>query len=186
MPLQRTVYYLPGHGGQIATGLGKGLNDRGFHLEGRETRGEFRSMPFREQVDRVAEDVSDRFWSEHSLVVANSYGAYLFLHAQTLLPPYIGRVLLLSPIVGEFKDVQSQRGFIPPRADVILQLAKDGLMPAPKNCEAHVGSEDWQSLPENVCTLGSLLGFNVTIVPGAGHMLGKDYVGEVLDRWLPK
>ena len=41
----RTVYYLPGHGGQLATGLGQGLMDRGFHVAGRETRGDFRSLP---------------------------------------------------------------------------------------------------------------------------------------------
>jgi hypothetical protein len=35
-------------------------------------------------------------------VVAVSFGAYLFLHAQTQLPAYPGQVLLLSPILGEF------------------------------------------------------------------------------------
>jgi len=186
MSLQRTVYYLPGHGGQLATGLGQGLSDRGFHLEGRETRGEFRSLSFQKQVNQVSEDLTGKFWSDDSLVVANSYGAYLFLHAQAQLPPYVGRVLLLSPIVGEFKDTQTLRGFIPPRAELILQLANTGQMSAPQNCEAHVGSEDWQSPPNNVRMLGNLLGFNVTVVPGAGHMLGKDYVGPLLDRWLPK
>jgi transposase InsO family protein len=36
-----TVYYLPGYGGQLATGLGQGLIDRGFHVAGRETRDDF-------------------------------------------------------------------------------------------------------------------------------------------------
>lgn len=29
------------------------------------------------------------------------------------------------------------------------------------------------------------LGIPVEVVPGGGHMLGKDYVGNLLDRWLP-
>ena len=31
----RTVYYLPGHGGQLHTGLGEGLLSRGWHVTGR-------------------------------------------------------------------------------------------------------------------------------------------------------
>jgi predicted alpha/beta hydrolase family esterase len=178
------IYYLPGRGGQLSTGLGQGLRDRGFSIEGRETRGQFQTLPFDEQVTQIAYDLNDRFWTEESLVVANSFGAYLFLHAQTRLPPYIGRVLLLSPIIGSFKDEQTLRGFIPPHSELILELAKAGKMPAPKRCEVHVGSEDWQSDPESVLMLGRMLGFLVTVVPGAGHVLGKDYVGSVLDRWL--
>jgi hypothetical protein len=60
-----------------------------------------------------------------------------------------------------------------------------GEMPVPRICEVHVGSEDWQSNPENVRMLGKLLGVSVTVVQGGGHMLGKEYVGPLLDRWLP-
>jgi len=56
--------------------------------------------------------------------------------------------------------------------------------PVPKQCEIYVGSEDWQSNPENVTAMGSMLGINVTVVPDAGHRLPKDYVGSLLDRWL--
>lgn len=42
-----TVYYLPGAGGQLATGLGQALLDRSFDVTGRETRGTFRSLPLR-------------------------------------------------------------------------------------------------------------------------------------------
>lgn len=42
---RQTVYYLPGFGGQLATGLGQGLMDRGFDVTGRETRGDFRDLP---------------------------------------------------------------------------------------------------------------------------------------------
>ena len=49
------------------------------------------------------------------------------------------------------------------------------------NCEAHVGAEDWQSNPESVKNLFSLLGVGVTVVPEAGHALPKDYVGSLLD-----
>jgi hypothetical protein len=57
-------------------------------------------------------------------------------------------------------------------------------MPIPRLCEMHVGSEDWQSDPVAVTRLASLLGLPVTVVPRDGHMLGKDYVGRLLDGWL--
>ncbi len=181
---ERTIYYLPGHGGRLHTGLGEGLAERGLHIVGRETVGDFRQLPFREQVALVASDFQQHFWHEDALVVAVSFGGYLFLHAQAELPPFPGKVLLLSPIVGEFNNDANGMGFIPPYAERLRDLALAGALPAPARCEIHVGSEDWQSDPDSVTALGRATGIRVTVVPGAGHMLGKDYVGPVLDRWL--
>lgn len=178
------IYYLPGHGGRIDTGLGRELIRRGYGLIGRETIGAFLALPFQEQVDLVAQDLLGRCGSEGSRVVANSYGAYLFLHAQAQLPPYPGSVLLLSPIVGEFTNDELMVGFIPPRSRKLWDMAQRGALPAPSHCEIHVGAQDWQSNPQAVTALAVRLGLAVTVVPNAGHALGKQYVGAVLDRWL--
>ncbi|WP_167394318.1 alpha/beta fold hydrolase [Limnohabitans parvus] len=151
---------------------------------GRELFGDFKKLGFQQQVDAVASDLERELWHEDARVIANSFGAYLFLHAQAQLPPYVGRVILLSPIVGEFGNEETQMNFIPPRADKLLELARAGSFPVPKQCQVHVGSEDWQSNPANVTTFGELLGIDVTIVPNAGHMLPKEYVGALLGRWL--
>jgi hypothetical protein len=79
----KTIYYLPGYGGQLASGLGRALMDRGFDVAGRETRGDFRSLPFDEQIATVGQDLKDHFWHADARVICNSFGAYLFLHAQT-------------------------------------------------------------------------------------------------------
>lgn len=180
-----TVYYLPGHGGHLESGLGQALRQRGFNLTGRETVGEFRRLRFTEQVDMIAEDLTSSHWHEESRVVANSFGAYLFLHAQSCMKPYLGRVLLLSPIVGQFSDDEnSGLGFIPPRAERLSELAEAGTYPTPMHCEIHVGELDWQSNPTNVLKLADRIGLPVTVVPKAGHMLGKPYVSALLDRWL--
>ena len=34
--------------------------------------------------------------------MSNSFGVYLFLNTQSLIPAFPGKVLLLSPIVAEF------------------------------------------------------------------------------------
>lgn len=179
-----SVYYLPGHGRRLGKGLGEALMGRGFDIYGRETVGEFLALRFTDQVELVAEDLHTQCWHPHAQVIANSFGAYLFLHAQALLPPFIGRVLLLSPIVGEFSEEGASIGFIPPSPERLLKLAQSGAYPAPMHCEIHVGAQDWQSNPENVLKLAALLDLPVTVVPDAGHMLGKEYVGKLLDAWL--
>ena len=176
------VYYLPGHGGLISTGLGQALLDRGYDVTGRETVGDFKSLGFQAQVQTVASDLREYFWREDARVIANSFGAYLFLHAQALLgEPYIGNVILLSPIVGEFANDDEARpmNVIPPYAEKLLELASAGQFPVPVNCEIHVGSEDWQSCA-NAKGFGEIVGIKVHLVEGAGHMLPHAYVGELL------
>lgn len=182
--MNNAVYYLTGMGGRLDAGLGQGLLSRGFEIAGRELVGEFRKLDFQQQVDLVVSDLQSNFWQEDARVIANSFGAYLFLHAQAQMEPYIGKVILLSPIVGEFSNEETRMNFIPPRADKLLQLAKANSFPIPKQCDVHVGSEDWQSNPANVTAFGSMLGIDVTVVPNAGHMLPKEYVGDLLDKWL--
>ena len=176
----KTVYYLPGWGGQLATGLGQALMSIGFDVTGRETRGDFKAIGFREQVKCVAKDLETHFWSEEARVVANSFGCYLFLHAQSLLPPYPGRVVLLSPIVGSFDDDQKDMHFIPPQAERLFELIEAGLMPSPLKAEIHRGEDDWQSNPNAVRSLGQSLGIPVTVVPGVGHHLPHPYVDSLM------
>ena len=183
-PFRNVVYYLPGYGGQLATGLGQGLMDRGFEVTGRETRGDFRALPFKEQVQTIKQDLQNHLWHEHARVVCNSFGAYLFLHAQAEMTPFPGRVLLLSPVVGEFTSQQTNTWFSPPRPKRLRELAESGQFNAPARCEIHVGEDDWQSIPADVHSFGQLTGIPVTVVPKSGHNLGKTYVGPLLDHWL--
>lgn len=182
--MSNSIYLLPGRGGHLDKGLGQELNARGYNVVGRELHGEFRKSSFREQVKIIADDLQTGFWHKDAKVIANSFGAYLFLHAQSLLDPYIGKVLLLSPIVGEAAYEEKMMFFVPPMAGHLQKLVKNGAYPAPACCEIHVGEHDWQSNPANVIDLVAPLGINVTVVPNAGHTLGSSYVGGQLDNWL--
>lgn len=179
-----TVYYLPGAGGQLATGLGQALRDRGFDVTGRQTRGEFRALGFMDQLQLIRDDLQSYFWNKHARVICNSYGSYLFLHAQSQMEPFPGRVLMLSPIVGEFTSDETSTTFSPPRPTRLKELAETGQFPAPARSEIHVGSEDWQSIPANVQAFGHLTGIPVTVVRDGGHNLPKTYVSDLLDQWL--
>ena len=180
----KKIYYLAGQGGHLHKGLGEALLARGLDVAGREIQGEFKTIGFAAQVSTIANDLQTQHWDKDALVIANSFGAYLFLHAQTEMPPYIGRVLLLSPIVGEFGSEELQMGFIPPRAKKLFELASAGQYPTPTQCQIHVGSEDWQSNPTIVTKLGQMLNVPVHVVPNNGHMLERKYVSSLLDSWL--
>lgn len=180
-----TIYCLPGRGGRLNAGLGLELQRRGYSLMGRETVGEFARLPFTEQTKAIADDLVTAFWREDALLIANSFGCYLFLHAQSLLPPFPGKVLLLSPVVGSVTAPENGIHFSPPMADVLLALAATGGLCVPQSCEIHVGELDWQCPPALVCRFGEEAGISVTVVPENGHMLDKHYVSRLLDRWLP-
>ena len=178
------IYYLTGRGGRLHEGLGAALLTLGLDVVGREMHGAFGQMRFSQQVSAVAGDLQAHHWDSRSLVVANSFGAYLFLHAQAEMPPYVGRVLLLSPIVGEAHNQAQAVGFVPPRAGMLHELAMVGKYPVPFDCQMHVGSDDWQARPERVKELGQLLGIPVHVVPNSGHMLGKNYVRALIEGWV--
>jgi alpha-beta hydrolase superfamily lysophospholipase len=162
------------------------LAERGFDIAGRETRDEFKDLPFQQKIDTIASDLQTHFWNADAHVVVNSFGGYLFLHAQAQMEAFPGKVLLLSPIVGDFLDERTAVGFVPPRPMFLMEQAQQGKFPRLPKAEIHVGSEDWQSHPDNVKAFGDATGIPVTVVPGGGHMLGKEYVGGVLDKWLKK
>lgn len=123
------IYYLPGMGGRLDAGLGEELLLRGFALSGRETIGAFKKLSFGEQVDAVKQDLVERCWKPEALVIVNSFGGYLFPHAQLGLEPLPGRVLLLSPVIGATAQGVTGMRFYPPRSDVLHQTAKAGSFP---------------------------------------------------------
>ena len=178
--LNKSVYYLTGMDGRFDKGLGKAISARGYRVAGRELIGEFKKLEFQAKIDFIANDLLENHWSVDANVIANSFGAYLFLHVQAQMDPYPGNVILLSPIVGKFSNSTTGIGFIPPRAKKLAQLVCNGKFPTPRNCQIHVGSEDWQSNPEDF----KKLGIKTMIVPNAGHRLPIDYVSNMLDNWL--
>ena len=182
--MNRSIYLLPGRGRPLNEGLGAELHARGYDVFGRELVGDFAKRPFREQVDIVANDLKSGFWHDDAMVIGSSFGAYLFLHAQSGLDPFIGRVLLLSPIVGEASNEEAMMFFVPPGARRLQDLVNSGKYPAPAKCEIHVGENDRQSHPAVVMGIGQNLGLSVSVVPGNGHRLDANYVREVLDTWL--
>ena len=61
MDVDKSIYLLPGKGGSINQGLGEELNARGYDVFGRVSIGEFKKLPFREQIEIVANDLKTDF-----------------------------------------------------------------------------------------------------------------------------
>ena len=181
----KSIYLLPGRGGRLTAGLGLALKARGYNLSGRETLGDFAKLPLLDQAQAIAHDLQAEFWDGSAQVIANSYGAYLFLFAQMLMPAFPGKVLLLSPVIGAVAQSSvGNVGFAPPYAERLMALAKLGELIVPQHCEIHVGANDWQCPAERLSEFGRLTGIPVSIVPDSGHMLGHGYVNALLDQWL--
>lgn len=180
----KTIYYLPGNGDRLDTGWGAELLRRGAVLKGREHVGAFRDLTFEEKITLIVSDLKSNHWHQDALVIANSIGAYLFLHAQSMLPAFVGKVVLLSPIIGEAFDPETNRVYIPPRAGKLQQYIAAGRFNAPVDCEIHVGELDWQANPNEVTKLATPVGLRVNIVPDSGHQLDRAYVRELLTKLL--
>jgi hypothetical protein len=99
-------------------------------------------------VATIANEKKEHFWCEDAKIIVNSFGGYLLLHSLSQLTPYIGKTLLLSPIVGEFSSEEISMEFIPPYANRLSEVASRNQCPAPMNCSVYVESDDWQSNPE--------------------------------------
>lgn len=181
----RDVYYLPGRGGRIDAGLGLEIQSRGFSVFGHDMSGDFQRLRFSDQIQVIAGDLKARFWTNEAIVIANSFGAYLYLHAQTLLDPFPGRVLLLSPVMGTAAASGNGPRFSPPFADRLEGLAEARKLRVATRCEIHVGELDWQCQPASLTRFGEQVGIAVSVVAGGGHRLDKSYVSRLLDGWLP-
>jgi len=178
-----TIYYLTGRGGELDKGVGRALLDMGYQLSGREMSGTFDLLSIQNQIDLITQDLLDNFWHTDSKVIAVSYGAYLLLHSLSALKPYPGEILLLSPVLGGVINKTEMRYFSPPRSDKLMSLAEKKEFPIPNRIELHVGEHDWQSPFKRVIDFSEAVKAKCYIVPDTGHLLGKEYVTPILNRW---
>ena len=87
-------------------------------------------------------------------------------------------------MIGATAQGETGMRFYPSKADALKQKAQAGIFPTPHNIEVHIVEEDWQAGPQALVEVGKAVGIKVHVVLGRGHMLGSDYVGQLLDAWL--
>jgi pimeloyl-ACP methyl ester carboxylesterase len=167
------IYYLPGRGGRLIGGLGSFLSGFGT-VVGRELAGDFAKLSFGEQVELLRADLSGQDY----FVVANSYGCYLLLNALFELPGYAGKILLLSPVLGDAENPETGMVYCPPRAQRFVESLRSGRLRLGAAMQVLVGSEDWQCNREGLGLLKGLDAVDVKEVEGEGHRIPASVVLE--------
>jgi hypothetical protein len=159
------IYYLPGRGGSIASGLGEWLSANTASVAGRSLETDLKGLDFNEQVDLIERDML----RGPTAVVASSYGAYLFMHALSRVTEFRGHIYLISPILGP--AIGEGHYFRPPQSKYLETLIEQNKFPRKLFIASLVGSKDWQSQPERVCNTMDALNGTARVIEGAGHRL---------------
>jgi hypothetical protein len=179
------AYLIPGRGERMCGALGSVLQQEGREVRGRALRGDFLRLRFPDQLAAIGADLEEAFWHPDGLLVGRSYGAYLLLHALAERPPFPGRALLFSPVLGVGVRPDGRFGSRPPRATRLRQMAREGTLPLPRCLEVHAGAEDEgcdPALAEEI--FSDAPGVTLAIVPQMGHELDPAYVWRVARRFL--
>ena len=183
-------YLIPGRHEPLDGLLGQLIGERVGPVSGRGLDGDFARLRFGDQMARIGDDLSGRHWSAETLLVGRSYGGYLLLHALADLPPFPGRVLLLSPVLGPALSPTGRGGSRPPRADRLPRLVREGRFPRPAAMVVYTGGADPGCAPELARRIiPRIPGARLRIIPEAGHDLSADQiraaVSEILEGTAP-
>lgn len=178
---EKQIYLIPGRGEKLDDTLGAILKMLDYNYEGVALTPDVEHLRFSEQLELVMTDLKIRFWNADSMLIGRSYGAYLLLHTLADMPPFPGRVLLFSPVLGAAFNRDHSYGSIPPRAEKLLKMAKINTFPAPAYMEIHTGAEDHDCSPllaENFTS--GVKNTTAVIVAEAGHNLSETYLRNIL------
>ncbi len=164
------IYFLPGRGDPPGSGMGQWAQELGFEVLARAVDPRFVARPFAEQLELIGRDLQTGFCHPGGRLLAYSYGAYLLLHALSELPPYPGEVILISPMLGAFRDRQGFFLSRPPRARRLMQWAEQGVFPRPGRLVIHQGAQDPICDPRRAAAFASHLGLREFYSwPDQGH-----------------
>ena len=184
------IYYCPGRGGRLNSGLGLEISARGFDLIGREIAGPsprdqsnpFASLSFQQQVEVIQHDLKTHAWTRDALVIGNSFGAYLIAHSILQLGYFPGKCRFISPVLGAVKTTGML--FKPPKSGALKDAIESQSFPSIM-LDIIVGSRDEHFLPEFAKKLNQETIGSIELIDGEGHRLNHEILKAKLDQWLP-
>lgn len=180
----KKIYLLPGRGGRVDGFIGKILKDFSYEVEGHNLDDTFQKMRFSEQIKIIKKDLENHFSNKESKVIANSYGAYLFLHAILEMNDFQGKALLFSPMLGRSKIAENRPIVSPPRAKKLLKYKKDNNFPN-INLEVHTGVNDEICDPQLAKDIfKEIPNCKLQLIPNASHRLDGEYIKRVISDFL--
>ena len=172
------VIYITGRGGNALEGLGGYVESQADKYVGISINTLFLKQNFESQVEEIRATLLE---NEGFDVVANSYGAYLLLHALIGFEGKIASIKLLSPVLGKGISKTKMFSSRPPSVKTLMNSIDDKTLNCPKKTFIYIGEEDMGFCPELTQVYSNYLGENnVFVLKGEGHNLHKQTVRSIL------
>jgi len=172
--------YITGRGGSATQGLSLYLSVLVDDYQGLANDSSLHRLSVDEQISVVA-----KFSEPATHLIANSYGAYLWLLSRIDAAPSDTRVLLLSPVMGRAIDPEKMLSSRPPRLRGLERAITEGRSILPQRVRVVTGRED------DVCTYQTAiaqcrkLGIeDLAIIEDEGHNMSHDLVSKTVTDFL--
>jgi len=176
------IVIFPGRNKSWREGIGNFLSSKGYSPTGINLTHDFMKLHVSDQVQNIS-DLLSNSWQSDTILIGKSYGAYLLLHSLLDFPPFPGKIVLFSPVLGK-AFIESQGQFfcsIPPRSKQLLRTINEKDFPTPAHIEIHTGAQDNGCDPNLAQEFTeSIPGASLYIVQNKGHRLDHSYENKIL------
>lgn len=172
--------YITGRGGSASQGLSLYLSTLVDDYQALANDADLHKRSVDEQVNVVA-----KFCEPATHLIANSYGAYLWLLSRIDAAPSDTRILLLSPVMGRAMDPQQMLSSRPPRLRSLESAITDGRLVLPQQVRIVTGRDDdvctYQTTIAQCRTIGIQ---DLSIIEDEGHNISHDLVSKTIAGFL--
>ena len=172
--------YITGRGGSATKGLSTYLKQQADDFAALANDSELHKLSLDEQLSVVT-----AFSSEATHLVANSYGAYLWLLTRIDAAPTDTHVLLLSPVMGRAVDPEKMLSSRPPRLRGLESAISEGRVNPPSSVSVRTGQDDPVCDFQTAVTQCDRLGIgDLEVLQGEGHNLSHHIAAQIIQYFL--
>jgi hypothetical protein len=172
--------YITGRGGSSTQGLSAHLKQQADDFAVLANDSELHKLSLDEQLSVVT-----AFSSEATHLIANSYGAYLWLLTRIDAAPSDTRVLLLSPVMGRAVDPEKMLSSRPPRLRGLERAISEGRVNLPTSVSVRTGQDDPVCDFQTAVTQCERLGVaDIEVLHGESHNLRHLLAAQIIQYFI--
>ena len=172
--------YITGRGGSTTQGLSSYLSTLVDDYQALANDTDLHRLSVDEQINTVTE-----FCKPATHLIANSYGAYLWLLSRIDATPSDTRVLLLSPVMGRATDPEKMLSSRPPRLRGLESAISDARLVLPEQIRVVTGRDDQVCTHQTALAQCAKLGVeDLSIIEGEGHNMSHALVSKTIAEFL--
>ena len=172
--------YITGRGGSATQGLSLHLSTLVDDYQALANDSELHRLSVDEQVDIITE-----FCKPATHLIANSYGAYLWLLSRIDAAPSETGVLLLSPVMGRAVDPEKMLSSRPPRLRGLESAISKDRLAIPQQVRVVTGRDDDVCAYQTAIAQCAKLGIgDLSIVEDEGHNMSHSLVSKIATAFL--